>query len=225
MERGTSQLITTKTLSEIINIRFLTESTYVVRFQRQRIEFQAGQYIVINPQGNKQKREYSIYSPVNAPYLEVLVKEVDEGFLSKRLKNSKPGDVLEIEGPFGYFILDETKVKERKYLFIASGTGISPFHSMILSNPGLNFKLLHGVRLGAEGYDRQDYPAGSYIQCTSKDEQGDFHGRVTEYMLHNPVDEDTWVYLCGNSVMIDDAYTILEQQNIPSHHLHTEVYF
>ena len=135
MERGQEQLIITKTYSEVINIRFLTESTYVLRFQRNGIEFQAGQYIVINPKENKQKREYSIYSPVTAPYLEVLVKEVEEGFLSKKLKHMKPGDLLEMEGPFGYFVLNQDKIQEPNYLFIATGTGISPFHSMILSNP------------------------------------------------------------------------------------------
>lgn len=225
MERGTEQLIITKTFSEVINIRFLTDSTFVLRFQRNGIEFQAGQYIVINPAGNKQKREYSIYSPIDAPYLEILVKEVDNGFLSRKLKSLKPGDLLETEGPFGYFVLNEDKISLRQHLFIATGTGISPFHSIILSNPNLNYTLLHGVRLGEEGYDKDIYTLEKYIQCTSKDKEGNFYGRVTDYLKTHPVDIDTWVYLCGNSSMIDDAYTILEQQKVPSHHLHTEVYF
>ena len=109
MEKGIEQLVTTKMLSEIISIRFLTESTYVLRFQRNGLEFQAGQYIVIGPQGSKQKREYSIYSPVTAPYLEVIIKEVDNGFLSKKLKLEHPGEIIEVEGPFGYFVIDEKK--------------------------------------------------------------------------------------------------------------------
>ena len=225
MEKGIEQLITSKILSEIISIRFLTESTYILRFHRNGLEFLAGQYIVIGPQGSKQKREYSVYSSVTAPFVEVLIKEVDNGYLSKKLKHGHVGEVIEIEGPFGYFVIDEKRIPERKYLFISSGTGISPFHSIILSNPHINYTLLHGVRLGEEGYERAVYEPGRYIQCTSKDQKGEFQGRVTEYLLKHPIDPNTWVYLCGNSAMIDDAYSILEQQGVPTNHLHAEVYF
>src|SRR5512145_300078 len=160
-------IITGRKIAEILSVRELTETTYVLRFERNNFDFQAGQYIVIGPQGSKQKREYSIYSSVTSPYLEVLIKEVDDGYLSKKLKRSKPGDILEIEGPFGYFILNEKFVTERKFLFIASGTGISPFHSMIKSTPHIKYTLLHGVRNLNEGYERDFYEPGKYIQCTS----------------------------------------------------------
>ena len=212
-------------LCEVISVRFLTESTYVLRFYRNEFNFQAGQYLVLGIPDTKQKREYSIYSSVNSPYLEVLIKEVENGFLSKKFQNLKAGDFVQIEGPFGYFVLDERKIPERKFLFIASGTGISPFHSMVLSNLHLNYILLHGVKTGNEGYDREIYTKGSYIQCTSRDTSGEFSGRVTDYLIHNPVSKNTWVYLCGNSAMIDDAYSLLEQQGIPSNYLHAEVYF
>ncbi|NJM14595.1 MAG: hypothetical protein HC896_03735 [Bacteroidales bacterium] len=42
-------------------------------------------------------------------------------------------------------------------MFLATGTGISPFHSIVNSLPGLNYKLLHGVRYINEGYDKADY--------------------------------------------------------------------
>lgn len=212
-------------LCEVISVRHLTESTYVLRFYRNEFDFQAGQYLVLGIPETKQKREYSIYSSVTAPYLEVLIKEVENGFLSKKFQKLKAGDFVQIEGPFGYFVLDERKIPDRKFLFIASGTGISPFHSMVLSNPHLNYILLHGVKSGSEGYDREIYTKGSYIQCTSRDTSGDFSGRVTDYLIHNPVSDNTWVYLCGNSAMIDDAYSLLEQQGIPSNYLHAEVYF
>ncbi len=218
-------MTTTRFQSEIISIRFLTESTYILRFDRQGLEFMPGQYIVVGPQGTKQKREYSIYSPVNVPYLEVLIKEVDNGFLSKKLKQGHPGENVEIEGPFGYFVLDEKIIKERKYLFISSGTGISPFHSIILSYPDIDYKLLHGVRFEIEGYEQTDYKKGRYIQCTSKEPGGEFHGRVTDYLLNYSIDLNSLVYICGNSSMIDDAYSILEKKGIQPNRIHAEVYF
>lgn len=218
-------IVTGKRIAEILSVRELTESTYVLRFARGDFDFQAGQYIVIGPQGSKQKREYSIYSSVTSPYLEVLIKEVDDGFISQKLRKCKPGDLLEVEGPFGYFILDEKKIPERKFLFIASGTGISPFHSMIKSNPHIKYTLLHGVRQLNEGYEREQYERGKYIQCTSREKGSEFYGRVTEYLKNNPVDPGIHCYLCGNSAMIDEAYTILEAHGVPSHHLHAEIYF
>ncbi len=218
-------MVTTRLQSKIISKRFITESTYILRFQRQGLEFIPGQYIVLGIQGSKQKREYSIYSPVDVPYLEVLIKEVESGFLSKKLKHGNPGEIVDIEGPFGYFIVDEKLLPERKYLFISSGTGISPFHSIVLSYPEINYTLLHGVSYLRESYERNDYAQGRYIQCVSKEPGGEFKGRVTEYLLKNPVDINIWAYLCGNSAMIDDAYTILEKSGIPSNQLHAEVYF
>ena len=215
----------TKFQSEIISIRFLTESTYILRFNRHGMEFIPGQYIVIGLQDSKQKREYSIYSPVNVNYLEILIKEVDNGFLSKKLKYGHTGDIVEIEGPFGYFVIDEKYITERKYLFISSGTGISPFHSIILSYPKLDYSLLHGVRFNKEGYESSVYGKGRYIQCTSKETGSGFQGRVTDYLLKHSTDINSWVYLCGNSAMIDDAYTILEKQGVPSNRIHAEVYF
>jgi ferredoxin--NADP+ reductase/benzoate/toluate 1,2-dioxygenase reductase subunit len=225
MEKIAEKILIDTKLAEIISVRELTSSTYVLRFSRNNLEFKAGQYIVIGPEESKQKREYSIYSPETSPYLEVLIKEVDNGYVSQKLKRSKPGDIIEVEGPFGHFILNEKKIAGRKFLFIASGTGISPFHSMVKSNSQINYQLLHGVRSLEEGYDRTEYEAGNYIQCTSKDTRGEFNGRVTEYLVKNRVDPTTYCYLCGNGVMIDEVYAILEMQGVPSENIFTEIYF
>ena len=225
MSQPLTQIVSQRTISEVIQVRNLTKSTYVIRFERNNMAFRPGQYIVVNPEGMKQKREYSIYSSVNEPFLELLIKEVDAGLLSRKLKQTQKGNLLELEGPFGYFVINEDQIPNKKFLFIATGTGISPFHSIVNSYPQLNYTILHGVRTWEEGYEKEQYLPGKYIQCTSKDQKGDFHGRVTDYLKLHPVDTDTVVYLCGNSAMIDEAYTILESQHLSSFQIHTEVYF
>jgi len=214
-----------KKVSTVLEVRNLTESTYVLRFDRVGMEFKPGQYIVVGLPGSREKREYSIYSSVLAPYLEILIKEVDNGDVSKRLKRLKTGDNIEVEGPFGYFVLEEHKVSLNKFLLIASGTGISPFHSYVKSYPQLNYTLLHGVRNIDEAYEKAEYEKNRHVLCTSRDEKGDFHGRVTEYLKKHKVDPLTLCYLCGNSEMVDDAYKILESQGVPPAHLHAEIYF
>lgn len=206
-------------------VRNLTGSTYVVRMNRYGMEFLAGQNLNLGLAGGTEKRDYSIYSGVNDDYLEILVKEVQEGLVSKQLKRLKPGDQLEVDGPFGFFTLKEEDISSKKFLFIASGTGIAPFHSLMRSHPGLNFKLIHGIRHANEAYERTHYPAGRYISCASQDKKGDFHGRVTDYIRQNPVGKDTLCYLCGNVNMIYDVFDILKEQGVPSENLHAEVYF
>lgn len=212
-------------LSELKEIRNLTDSAYILRFVRNEMEFQAGQYITLGHKDDVDVREYSIYSTEQDSFLEVLIKEVEEGKLSRKLKNISVGEKLKVDGPFGFFTLNKAALKQRNFLFVASGTGISPFHSMIGSYPNLNYHLLHGVRYGHEAYEKSHYGKDKITVCTSRDTTGDYHGRVTDYLKKHPVDANTHVYLCGNCNMIYDVYDILSGQNFPSDNIHAEVYF
>jgi ferredoxin--NADP+ reductase/benzoate/toluate 1,2-dioxygenase reductase subunit len=206
-------------------IRNITESTYVLRFDRCGMEFVAGQHITLGIPGDNQVREYSIYSTMQDPYLEVLIKEVDDGLVSHRLRKVHKGDLLQVDGPFGFFTIDEEKIISGKFLFVATGTGIAPFHSLAGSYSGLNYTLLHGVRLAYEGYERSFFPEDRYILCSSRDELGDFNGRVTDYLAMNEIESDTLVYLCGNCDMIYEVYDQLTSRGIDSDQIKTEVYF
>ena len=212
-------------LAKLIETRWLSESTYVLRLERKNFEFIPGQYITLGIPQNKQTREYSIYSSDKDPFIEVIIREVEDGFLSLKLKKIKVGDYLLVDGPFGFFNLNEEEISSHKHLFIATGTGISPFHSFVKSYPGLNYKLIHGVRYANEAYEHRNYAADNYVLCTTKDNNGDFSGRVTDYLKENEVDNDTLVYLCGNSEMVYDVYDILMSKGMPSENIRTEVYF
>jgi len=211
---------------KVLNVRELTESTFVLGIERKNMAFEPGQHILLGKAGDIHHREYSIYSGVNNAVLEVLVKEVDDGEVSKKLKKLVPGDEVEIQGPLGFFTIDEEFLENHNpFLFVASGTGISPFHSMIKSLKDLNYQVLHGVRYGEETYEKKDYDPERYISCTSRDENGQFHGRVTEYIRQNNFDPNTHCFLCGNFEMIRDAMDLLETKGIAQDHLHAEVYF
>jgi len=205
-------------------IRNLTEDTYVMRIDRNNMSFRAGQHITLGIPGNNQVREYSIYSTEQDPFLEVLIKEVDTGTVSRQLHKLIPGELLDVEGPFGYFTLDE-KWMQREYLFVGTGTGIAPFHSLAGSYPGLKYTLLHGVRYGREAYDKSYYPEDRHILCTSRDTIGNFAGRVTDYLKQHDLNPETKVYLCGNCDMIYDVYDLLTSRGFPSGNIKTEVYF
>jgi ferredoxin--NADP+ reductase/benzoate/toluate 1,2-dioxygenase reductase subunit len=209
-----------------ISVRDLTPSAYVLRFERNGIPFRAGQHILLGMKDDIQAREYSIYSGEKEDFFEVLIKEVQDGKVSRQLRHVNAGEVLNFENPVGYFIIKDEDIRTKKFLFIASGSGIAPFHSFVLTYPGLNYRILHGVRYAEEAYDRKDYDPARHVLCTTRDKKGNYHGRVTEWLKQNPVKEkDTLCYLCGNCEMIHEAYDILISQGIPSENLFAEVYF
>lgn len=205
-------------------VRTLTPDTYVLRFNRNDMNFRAGQHITLGIPGNNQVREYSIYSTEQDAGLEVLIKEVENGLVSRQLRKLIPGEILEVDGPFGYFSVDKNHFN-RKFLFVGTGTGIAPFRSITGTYPLLDYTLLHGVRYATEAYERQLYPDNRYVLCTSRDSMGSFSGRVTDYLKENPLDSDTLVYLCGNCDMIYDVYDLLTSRGFPSGNIKTEVYF
>jgi len=212
----------TYTISEI---RHLTKDTFVLRFSRNGMDFRPGQHISMGFKNENNMREYSVYNSPNDNQLEVLIKEVDEGIVSKKLKQVKVGDVVAVKGPYGKFMKQAEAKESKKFLFIASGTGISPFHSFIMANPEIDYRLLHGIRNEAEAYDKSDYSLNAYISCTSRNESGTFFGRITDYLLENDLDPNTDVYLCGNSNMILDSIDILTAKGFSQRQIFTEMYF
>ncbi|MGQ1890483.1 FAD-binding oxidoreductase [Thermophagus sp. OGC60D27] len=217
--------ISTK-LHEILEIKHLTDSTFIIRMERNNLKFKAGQHINVGPANSIHTREYSIYSGENDDYLEILVKEVTDGFISPVLKKQKPGNMLVVEEPVGYFSLPSQIDPNEQLLFIATGTGISPFHSFIKSYPVLNYRILHGIRNTTEKYESDFYAPSRYVACTSRQKSQDsYFGRVTNYLEENPIEGKVRCYLCGNSSMIHDVYDLLETQGIPSEKIHAEVYF
>jgi len=210
---------------KIVQKRFLTESTFVLRLDRGNIQFRAGQHIIVGLKGELNQREYSIYSGEKDDYLEILVREVLDGNVSLQLKHCKPGESLQINGPFGSFGLEKFDMFFRKLVFIASGTGIAPFHSFVKSYPEINYIIFHGVRYNNEAYERKDYDPRRYFLCTSKESNGGYKGRVTRFLAGYEVDSNMLFYLCGNNNMIYEVYHILRDKGIPVEKIFSEVYF
>ena len=212
-------------LYKIIQIRDLTENAFILRFDRGGMEFRAGQHIIVGLKGELNQREYSIYSGENDDYLEILVREVPDGNVSLQLRQCRLGDTLQVNGPFGSFGIEKFDRLSKKHVFIASGTGISPFHSFIRSYPGIDYTLIHGVRYNKEAYERSDYDPDRYILCTSQEGTGSQRGRVTRFLPTYTFVPGSLYYLCGNSNMIYEVDHILRERMVPAENIITEVYF
>lgn len=210
---------------KIEKITHLTDSTFVISLPKPKFEFKSGQCVWIMSDKNEYCiRKYAIYSGENDNNLEFLIREISEGELTPILKELKIGDNIDVDVPDGKFTLDPEIAKNNKIVFIASGTGIAPFRSMIKSNSNLDYHIIHGIRYQEEAYNKEEY-GNRYTSCTSKDPDGDYNGRVTSYLKNVDFDKNTHFYICGNSKMITDVYELLKNKDIKYYQLHREVYF
>lgn len=91
-------------------------------------DFVAGQYVSIRYRGRT--RAYSVASSPNRDETELCVRRVPGGRLSPTLcENLREGHELTVRGPYGEFLLADPS--ERDAVFVATGTGVTPFKSMI----------------------------------------------------------------------------------------------
>jgi len=210
---------------KVIEVRDISPTTFLLRLERNGFEFKPGQCVNLGVRGSGVNREYSSYSGINDPYLEFLVKEVKGGTVSPALHKAKPGDAIELHGPYGSFMIDPEKIGKANFVFVGTGTGIAPFHSFVKSFPELNYKVIIGARTVEDQYDFQDYDPERLICCVSREKWDGFSGRVTDYLKADKIDPTAIYYLCGNQNMIHDVYDLLRVEGVSGDNLFTEAFF
>jgi ferredoxin/flavodoxin---NADP+ reductase len=210
---------------QVLQRRQLTEQTFVLRFERKSMAFQPGQYLNVGLPDDGQQREYSIYSGQHHDFLEILVQSIPTGYVSSRLSQLNCGDPVLVEGPHGSFTLAEPSLAQQKFTFIATGTGIAPFHCFAQSHDHLEYHILHGIRQPTQRYEHYTYPPECYTPCLTQGQNGGYHGRVTDYLKEHSIDLEGQYYLCGNSDMIYEVFSLLTQHGVSREKVFTEVYF
>lgn len=115
--------------------------------------FLPGQYITLQAElsGSTLRRAYSICSSPKSGELRVAIKEVEKGRFSQYANHQlKVGDVLDVAGPEGRFVLDPSTATDNHYLAVAAGSGITPVISMIKAvmeqEDGSQFALVYGSK-------------------------------------------------------------------------------
>ena len=112
-----------------------------------------GHFTMLGLEGEKRPtmRAYSIASPEYEDHLEFLSIKVEDGALTSRLKDVKPGDtVLLGQKPVGSLVLGDLRPGRNIYLF-ATGTGLAPYLALI-RDPEIyerfeHVVVVHGVRV------------------------------------------------------------------------------
>jgi ferredoxin-NADP reductase len=154
--------------ARLIRSLSLSEPTKHLEFEMERLSrfgFVPGQWLSLKqtkPDGEEITRAYSIASPpAENNHFALCLNRVQDGFMSNFLCDMKEGENISCQGPFGDFIL---RPPLRDTIFVATGTGIAPFRSMLhwlLTDPsrhqGRSFFLLFGSRTEKDIYYHQEF--------------------------------------------------------------------
>ncbi|WP_294033036.1 benzoate 1,2-dioxygenase electron transfer component BenC [uncultured Moraxella sp.] len=189
------------------------------------INFLAGQYVNVEIPGLGETRSYSFSSKPGDRKTSFVVRNVPNGKMSSFLTNSAQiGDKMKFTGPFGSFYLRKIV---RPTLFLAGGTGIAPFLSMlkVLDEKGSEqpVRMIFGVTNDDDlvGLDvlesfKEKHSWFDYRTVVANEKSS--HERKGYVIAH--IDDD-WlnagnvdIYLCGPVAMVDAVKQWLDNQNV-----------
>jgi NAD(P)H-flavin reductase len=123
----------------VFPIREATQATpraHIIKLdlQGQSFPYLAGQAAYLQPQGAEKRRPYSIASAPEETaqhgLIEFLVQTGSDGSAGLTPAMIQPGTPVALEGPLGSFTFP-AHPRERRFVFIAGGTGIAPLRSML----------------------------------------------------------------------------------------------
>ncbi len=111
-----------------------TDDTFTLVLEtKNKFLFKPGQFcfLRLNKKGIYARHPFTISSSPDEKDLEFTIKL--KGKFTKEALNLKKGEEVILDGPFGIFTLDNVN-KNKDFVFIAGGVGITPFYSMIKSS-------------------------------------------------------------------------------------------
>lgn len=208
-------------LPVISNIE-ISPDTYVLSFER-RFDFDPGQVVKVAVDDREPPRIYSICSGNKDHEMQILFNVKREGYLTPRIASLIPGDTIKVSKPYGGF----TGNREPAW-WIATGTGVAPFRSMLNSGLGEGNSIIHGVRYLNQFYFEDEIEATgvTYIKCCSGESSCDVvPGRVTSYLAGIEQLPDVNYYLCGKASMVVEVRDLLISKGVSFDKIFAEIYF
>jgi ferredoxin-NADP reductase len=200
-------------------------------------DYVPGQAVLVASHGLEKRKPYSVASaPEDARlhgWLELLVGVNADGTPGPHL-TLEPGQLVDVDGPVGSFTFPSAP-EERRFVFIAGGTGIAPLRAMMqraLHLPHRNIGLFYSVRTPDEFAYQEELRAlaqrgdielrQTVTRATATDWTGP-RGRLNRdalaEMVHDPA---TLCFICGPPALVDEMPRILSGLGIPRQRIKIE---
>jgi ferredoxin-NADP reductase len=226
----------------IVSNRLVTPTARAVRIGLggAPFSFEAGQaaWLAALPDG-----EFTPYSVASSPeetvrdgWVEFLVKVDGSTRFGARVGSLHRGSRVVLRGPVGAFVFPVSP-RERRFLFVAGGTGIAPLRSMIRHalDVGVNgqLELLYSARSPKEFAYLPELRALARegrldLRLTLTGEGSRWahaRGRIDTTQLLPLVDApDTLVFVCGPPSMLTGVTEALEALGVARNHIRTETW-
>lgn len=178
------------------------------------VGFLPGQYVKVDIPGTSLTRAYSFSSAPGSSQASFVVRNVPDGRMSGFLTGqAQAGQAIGMAGPYGSFYLREVV---RPVLFLAGGTGIAPFLSMLEALAGQGsahpVRMVFGVTYDHDlvAIEQLDalaarLPGFEYRTCVANaDSEHARKGYVTAHIEPEWLNGgDADVYLCGPVPMVE----------------------
>jgi ferredoxin-NADP reductase len=242
---------------KLVGKRMLAPSVAHLTFTRddgQPLDFVPGQFIQVHfnyADGTPTRRSYSLATihdhalgPGDA--VEIAVSYVPGGAATALFEGLEPGGTVQASGPFGRFCLMPGD-DNRRYLLIATGTGVTPYRSMLpllekaIAERGIEVVLLFGARTPTELLYGDEFrafaerhPGFRFVPCFSRElpapgsahAHADVrHGYVQQFLAEFAPDaQGDIAYLCGNPNMVDACFEALKEAGLPVPRIRREKY-
>lgn len=237
---------------KVASVHKETEHAVVVTFEvpeelASEFVFNQGQYLTLKQQINGQdiRRSYSICAGLDDGLLRVAIKHVPGGSFSSWANTQlKAGDTLEVMPPRGEFFTELQPDKQRHYLCISAGSGITPMLSIIktvlMREPSSSVTLLYGNQRTATMMFRNElaFLKNAHMQrfhwiniFSREPQEADLltghidnrkGGQLNRRMINiKGYDE---FFLCGPEAMIAEVSRGLRGEGITEENIHVELF-
>lgn len=230
--------------ARLASIEKISSKVYLERFELvepKEITFFAGQTVMLYVALGV-NRAMSIASPPSEKTSITLAHDVSPmGSYSKWALSAKVGDPMEFMGPLGNFVA--YKESPRRKVFVATGTGIAPFHSMILdlfSSSHVSCLMSHVSLYWGLRHEKDIFWQKEFEELSSSYHNFRFvltlsrptapwagkRGHVQDHIFENEQNvADADYYLCGSKEMITDMRARLTAAGVPDAQVKFELFY
>ena len=164
--------------------------------------------------------------------------QIPPGIVSSWLFSLKPGDAVEVSGPFGVFYVRDT---EKEAVFVGGGVGMAPLYAQIrhlleVQHSKRRISYWYGARSGSEIYYddiferlQKTYDNFSWHPALSAPAPEDKWQGATgfihqvlhdRYLSTHPAPEDCEYYLCGPPLMVKAVRAMLDNLGVDREDIH-----